>query len=166
MAISDSKCGGCWSRSTTETSMESKTGCFQHLHHFHAREAEPLVGVHLAGGFDIVAEQIENDQAAARRKIRRASESAAAGCIAWCRTWCIKATFTVVVRDGKRLEIALPVVEVLDVAAARHGLAVLHHFAGRVHRDNLARALREQQRQSRLARADIGDDQDRAAGAG
>ena len=66
--MSDSKCGGCWSRSTTETSIAVKPAVSS-ISVISTREnPKPLVGVHLAGGFDVVAKQVQDYQTSPGRE--------------------------------------------------------------------------------------------------
>ncbi len=60
-----SKCGLCFSRETTVTSIFLNPAVFEKLVQLHFAEAEPVIGIKFAGALKAVAEQIEDDEPAA-----------------------------------------------------------------------------------------------------
>lgn len=135
-----------------------EAGFFEHGGEVGLGEAEPAVGVELAGFLEVVLEEIEDDEAAAGFENAEGGVEGALGVFRVVEGLAEDGEVEGAGVDGGLLDIADAVFEVGEAVAVGEVLAELDHFRGEIDGDDFFGALGEELGEGALAGAEVGDD--------
>src|SRR6267154_5383732 len=121
----------------------------------HFAEAEPMVGVKLARAFEAVAEQIEDDDAAALAQNAVGAGDRAFGMDGVMQRLAENGQIDYALRDRRIFDVAEAIFQIGEAVLLRELRAELDHLGRVIDRDNFPRGLGEQLGKSSFAGAEI-----------
>src|SRR5256714_15400909 len=132
-------------------------GAFEKLMELHFAEAEPVIGVKLAGALKPVAEQIENDDAAAVAQDAMGAGDGALGMDRVVQCLAENGEIDRAFRNRRVFDVAETIFQIGEAMFLRELRTELDHLWRIIDRDDFAGGLGEELRKGSFARAKIGD---------
>src|SRR2546423_8075373 len=133
-----------------------EAGRFEKLMELHFAEAEPVIGVKLAGAFETVVEQIEDHDAAAFAQDAMGARDGALGMDGVMQRLAQNREIYRAFRDRWIFDVAEAIFEIGEAVLLGELRAELNHLRRIIDRDNVASGLGEQLRKRSFAGAQIG----------